>query len=116
MELINECRIMFGVKLPSESIAQRTKKFICKLLASETHLPNCLQTQIDYFVHMYVYERVPTHAFLCLTFYSYFFKNSYHEVVNKVSYISPLRRPIRSKSLTALRHRRHSPVQAVAGV
>jgi hypothetical protein len=25
MELINECRIMFGVKLPSESIAERTK-------------------------------------------------------------------------------------------
>jgi hypothetical protein len=25
MELINECRIMFGVKLPPESIAERTK-------------------------------------------------------------------------------------------
>jgi hypothetical protein len=35
MELINECRIMFGVKLPSASIDERTKEFICKLLASD---------------------------------------------------------------------------------
>jgi hypothetical protein len=35
MELINECRIMFGVKLASELIAERTKKCICNLLASE---------------------------------------------------------------------------------
>jgi hypothetical protein len=38
MKLINECRIMFGVKLPSESTAERTKKIICNLPASDNSL------------------------------------------------------------------------------
>jgi hypothetical protein len=42
MDFIIECRIMFGVKLPSESIAERTKKFICDLLASDNSLINLL--------------------------------------------------------------------------
>ena len=42
MELINECRIIFEVKLPSELIAERTKKFICKLLASDHTLTKFL--------------------------------------------------------------------------
>ena len=40
--LINECRIIFGVKLPSELIAERIKKFICKLLASDHSLTKLL--------------------------------------------------------------------------
>ena len=42
MELINECRIIFEVKLPSELIAERTKKIICKLLASDHSLTKLL--------------------------------------------------------------------------
>jgi hypothetical protein len=39
MELINECRIMFGVKLhTSELVAERTKKYIRTVLASDDSL------------------------------------------------------------------------------
>jgi hypothetical protein len=42
MELINECRNMFPVKLPSELIAEGTKKFIVNSLASENSLTKLL--------------------------------------------------------------------------
>ena len=42
MEIINECRSIFGVKLPSELIAERKKKFVCKLLVSNHSLTKLL--------------------------------------------------------------------------
>jgi hypothetical protein len=84
IELINECRIMFGVKLPSKSIAERTKEFIS--FWQLTYQIVC-RHKLTTSVHMYVYEGAPARVFLLSNLLFLFFKNNYHEIIRKVSYI-----------------------------
>jgi hypothetical protein len=63
MELVNECRIMFGVKLPSKSIAERTKKLICNLLASDNSLIKLLADSNWLYLFTCMCSSVPTCVF-----------------------------------------------------
>jgi hypothetical protein len=64
MELINECRIMFRVKLPSESIAESTKKLICNLLSCDKLTYQTVgRLKLTVSVYMHVCER----AYACFS-------------------------------------------------